>query len=257
MTEQRPGGQPRPFTPAELDGASGAHPDELAADTRIARDLESLAARTAPTRSADFADRVMTAIAAEPAPAPARLAGRALRRGSLGAFVASLRDAWRVTVGTGFPVAARAQAMALVLVVAALATGSGMVTAGALGLFDSSPSTPAPTIEQPSEEVSSSSEASETPEPTEEASQSPDASESPDPSRSPETESAAPAPTARPGDSVDEHASSGTGSSATSRPTSTPTPTSTPSGEDHHSPRPSDGPWPSETPNPTSTPSGD
>ncbi len=36
---------PRPFGPDELDGVAGLTPDELAAETRLARDLEGIAAR--------------------------------------------------------------------------------------------------------------------------------------------------------------------------------------------------------------------
>ncbi len=254
MTEMRPGGQPRPFTPAELDGASGLHADEVASDTPVARELERLAAGTTRAPSPGFADRVMQAVAAEPAPSPARLAGLALRRRSLGAFLLSLRDAWRVTTSAGFPVAARAQAMALVLVVAALATGSGMVTAGALGLLDGDHSSPSPSIEQPAETAEPSADASDTAEPSEDASTSPDASA--EPSETAGDESAEPDASTEPSETPDDHGGASSGS--TPRPTSTPSPSSS-DHEDHtespsSTPRPSQTPRPSDTPHPTETP---
>ncbi len=258
MTEMRPGGQPRPFTPAELDGASGLHADEVASNVPVARELERLAAGTTMAPSPGFADRVMQAVAAEPAPSPARLAGLALRRLSVSAFLLSLRDAWRVTTSAGFPVAARAQAMALVLVVAAMATGSGMVTAGALGLLDGDHSSPSPSIEQPAESAEPSADASDTAEPSEDASTSPDAS--PDPSESAGDESAEPDASTEPSETPDDHSGSGSGSDSgsTPKPTSTPSPSSS-DHEDHTespsaTPRPSQTPGPSETPRPSESP---
>ncbi len=146
MTAKRPNQRPRPFGPDELDGVPGIRPEELAAETRLARDIEAVAARGGVAPSTGFADRVMGAIATEPVPAPMIAAGSALRHRQVGGFLLSLRDSFRVAFGGGFPVAVRAQAFALVLLVAAVAGGSGVAGAGALGAFDdhSSPS-PAPT----------------------------------------------------------------------------------------------------------------
>jgi hypothetical protein len=253
MTELRPGGQPRPFTPAELDGATGVSPDDMAAGTRVARDLEALAARTPVTSSSAFADGVMSAIAAEPAAAPARLAGRALRHGAIGAFLLSLRDAWRVTTSVGFPLAARAQALALVLVVAMFVTGSGMVTAGALGLLSADRPTPAPSFEAPSPPDETSTSEASTPESSSEPSVSPGASESTGPSESPDSsESAEPSGSAEPDiSSVDNGGSSGDTIQPTPRPT--PAATSTPH-DGEHSGSPSGTPQPSETPHSTQPP---
>ena len=125
-------------------------PDELAAEARIARELEGIAGQAGAAFSADFVDRVMAAVEAEPVPAPARAAGHALRHGAIGAFLASFADAWRVTTRSGFPVAVRAQALALVLVVVGLAAGSGVATAGALGFMQGEAAVPSP---QPSIDV--------------------------------------------------------------------------------------------------------
>jgi len=126
-------GRPMPFTPAELDGADGLLPDDVRPDVRIARDLERIATRPALAPSAGFADRVMTAIAHEPGPAPVRAAGAAIRHRAAHALLAAIGDSFRVVVGHGFPVMIRAQALALVLLVAGLTAGTGMATAGAVG----------------------------------------------------------------------------------------------------------------------------
>ena len=140
----------QPFGPGELDGVEDVRPDDLAAEARVARELEGIGGRTGAAFSADFVDRVMASVEAEPVPAPARAAGHALRHGAIGAFLASFADAWRVTTRSGFPVAVRAQALALVLVVVGLAAGSGVATAGALGFMQGEAGVPSP---QPSIDV--------------------------------------------------------------------------------------------------------
>ncbi len=141
----------RPFGPGELDGAEGATPEDVAAESRIARDLEGLAAPGASPVPAGFIDSVMTAVGAEPVAAPARAAQVALRRGAIGAFLASFSDALRVIARPGFPALVRAQALALVIVVGAFAAGTGVAAAGAVGLIrdDGGRPSPAPTLEAP------------------------------------------------------------------------------------------------------------
>ncbi len=117
MSGRYPGHRPHPFSASELGGLD-LPPDELAAAGVLARELEAVADRGTVRPSGDFTDRVMAAIAAEPAPAPVLAAGSAVRRLSLAALLASIRDAARVALGTGFPLAARAQGIALVLVAA-------------------------------------------------------------------------------------------------------------------------------------------
>lgn len=259
MSERRPGGPPRPFTPAELDGAPGIPPDELAGGTRIARELEAVAARTPVVRSSGFADRVMDAIAAEPSPVPVRMAGRALRRGAVGALLGSLRDAWRVSIHPGFPMAARAQAMALVLVVAGLAAGSGMATVGALGLLDGSHQAPRPAVEPPSPPVTAPTPpVSVSPAPRTDTPVTPEPVATPEPSETPEP-SDGPEATNEPRETEDHGGNGG-------RATATPEPAD--DGEDSHDDSPSatsepgDGehastPEPTDTPGPTQTSSDD
>ena len=116
----RPTTGPGPFRPDELDGVPDIGVDELAAEARLARDLEAVAQRSSAAPPAGFADRVMASIAAEPMPAPARAAGSAVRHGALAGLLLAIRDSFRVTFSGGFPAAARAQALALALVVTAL-----------------------------------------------------------------------------------------------------------------------------------------
>ncbi len=217
---------PRAFGPDELEGAEGVQPDDLVAETRVARDLEALAgAATVSTAgmSADFIDRVMASVDAEPVPAPARVAGLALRRGAFGAFLASFGDAWRVATRSGFPAAVRAQAFALVLVVAAFAAGSGVVAAGAVGLIrgDQGGPSPAPSLEAPSPVVAptpSVSPAVESP--------STEAPASPEPTPTDESPTAKPGKTGQPTATPDDNGGGGGG------------------GDDHggqRTPRPTDG----------------
>ena len=250
MTERRP------FGPDELAGVDDIRPDELAAETRLARDLEIVAGRSSAVPSAAFADRVMAAVAAEPVPAPARAAGSALRRGAIAAFVLSIRDAFRVTFGGGFPAMVRAQALALVLVVAALGAGTTYGAAAALGLLGGPqpPSViPSPVLPLRGEDAS--------PSPSPSPSVSPEVSVSPGPAESEAAESESPEASGEPSESEEATASDdGSGDpSPTKRPSSTPKPTATPT-DDHgggdatHSPEPTRTPQPTETPDTDETP---
>ena len=171
------------------------------AETRIARDLETVTSQAAALPSPDFTDRVMLAIDLEPVPAPAHAAGVALRRGALGAFLASFGDAWRVATRSGFPTAVRAQALALVLVVGALAAGSGVAAAGAVGLIrdDQAAPPPAPSLEAPTPVMPSPSPSMAAP------SVEPPTTEPPSVAPTDEPPTVQPARTARPTDSGDNH----------------------------------------------------
>ena len=260
MTGFRPGGQPRPFGADELDGVSGLHPDELAADTRMARELQASASRTSVRPSSDFTDRVMAAVGKEPVAAPARAARIALRHGAFGAFLVALRDAWRVTGSPAFPMAMRVQAMALVLVVGGLVAGGGVVTAGALGLLEgdlSAPSpaptvatpatpVPTPTVTEPPSELPASLEPSPSPEPSaSDPDQATEPAESADPAEPTETDEPAVAapPTTRSAPTLTPGA------------TETPQPTASPTPGGEHGGEPSDPPQSTRTPRPSPTPS--
>lgn len=182
---------PRGFGPDDLPPASEVAAPEIATSLGVGRQLDAFAAADRIEPRADFTARVMTAIAAEPAPQPAAVAGDALRRGRPLALVAALGDAWRVTFSGGRPVAMRAQALAFVLV-AAIAIGSigGLIGVGASGLFNRSDSGPTPEpspvmpspLPSPSPTVSPSISPSPTPSPT------PTPTPTPTPSRTPTDE---------------------------------------------------------------------
>ncbi len=248
----------RPFGPGELDDVAGLTPDELTAETRVARDLEALGTHAVAEPAGDFVDRVMAAVAAEPLPAPARAAGSALRRGALAAFLWSVRDAWRVMSRPGFPMAVRAQALALVLVVAGLVAGSGMATAGALGLFggDHATPSPAPTLVVPTPPGEPSVVQPPSTEATPSPSQEPGDSAEPTATEDVET----PEPTGPEEDDTGDRAGGGGGgdgggATATKRPspTRTPSPTSESHDSEDHTSSPTHTPRPSETPVPTGT----
>jgi hypothetical protein len=262
MTPDRPGDRPRPFTSAELDGVPDRAPEDLAAERRLAREIEGAADRGTVRPSADFADRVMRAVAAEPGPAPVRAAGAALRHGSIAALFGSIRDAWRVSMGTGFPVAARAQALALVLIVGVFAAGSGVATAGALGVFNEHP---APVVPSPSVSPatpfteSATPEMSPAPQPTD-GSLDPAATATPGASDASESPSNEPQETVEPGETPESNGGSSgdlgstetTRSTATTRPDRTPEPASTEDG--HQGPTPSPTSKPGATPRPSEIP---
>lgn len=182
-----------PFGAAELPEDEPAA--DLATSLATARELEAMAAAPDTATGDDFTDRVMAAIALEPVPQPSAVAGSALRSGRPLGFVAAVRDAWRVAVSGGRPLAVRAQALALVLV-AAVAVGSllsagGFAVAGALGLL--APSDPPAVLPSPSPPPSL------VPGPSPSPSVSPPPSVSPSPSISP-SPTVRPTPTATPDD---------------------------------------------------------
>lgn len=124
-------GADRPRTPPfgldEMRGAErSAATSEDQAALEVGRRLEASLggpASGSSVPSSDFTARVMAAVAAEPAPAPATALGAALRRRKLGRVPRLIDDARRVLVGASRPLIARSQA-AVVLVVALLLAGS-------------------------------------------------------------------------------------------------------------------------------------
>ena len=227
---------PRPFGPGELEGAEGATADDVVAESRIARDLEGLAGHGASPVPAGFIDAVMAMVEAEPGPAPARAARVALRRGAIGAFLASFSDALRVIGRPGFPALVRAQALALVIVVGAFAAGTGVAAAGVVGLIrdDGGRPSPAPTFEAPTRVAPSPSPAMPSP-----SVETPTPDQSAVPTATDDTPTDEPTGTRRP-TATDDHGGGGSGGSGgggagggggqrTPRPTQT-------SGDDHSGP---------------------
>ena len=251
--------RPGSFRPDELARDDTGIPDtERAASYAAARELERALGSDAIHPSPGFADRVMAAVAHEPAPRPTGFLGALRARHGLAGVVASFRAAWTVAAGGGGrPVRARGLALAYVLAVlligASLTGVAAFGTAGALGLL-SPRATPGPSllVPGPTPSPEPSSEASETPG-SEEPGESAEPSGSPDSSES-----------AEPGDSNGLVGSEGPGATgddhggATPRPTSSDDhgggPSASPgSGEDSggsgsatQSPKPSDPPKPSD-----------
>lgn len=174
---------PRRFDPNEL---GTDRPDELEAARTAASWLDSAIDVAAVTPSAAFGDRVMTALANEPAPSAVGFMVPVRRLGFLAGFAASVRQAW-ASVGEGSrPPLARASALAYVLAVAIAGTSlAGVATvgvAGALGMLgptttqSAAPPSPGP-ITSPDHTVSPPDESSEPPDESLEPSESPESSD--------------------------------------------------------------------------------
>jgi hypothetical protein len=143
----------------------------------------------------DLNDRIMSALAAEPAPSTAGFLLPLRRRGFLHGLWASFRQASAATRGAGRPFVARAAALAyvLVLTVAGISVGGAATVgaAGALGLLgpsatESAPPPLAPTPAPPSQLTQPSPPPTPTPSPTPDAVPTPTPTPSESPSESPE-----------------------------------------------------------------------
>ncbi|HEX6868861.1 MAG TPA: hypothetical protein VF119_08640 [Candidatus Limnocylindrales bacterium] len=206
-------GPHRRFDPAELvsPGESDLGSADLADSLAAARELEALALDTSIHPSDGFEDRVMAAIAAEPAPRLVLMPASSVRGGRLGAFLLAVRDSWAIATTGGRPMAVRAQALAfvlLVIVAAGALTSVSVVTVGALLGPDGATPDPSPSVPviSPTPEVTAL--------PTPNASPEPTATETTRPTETPEvTRTPSPSPT-----EADE----------------TPEPNETPEGTDDH-----------------------
>jgi hypothetical protein len=243
---------PGSFRPSELEGADQRATDaDLAGAWSTARELEAALPPESIMPSAGFADRVMAAVALEPAPRPAGFLAVLRDRPGLAGLVASVREAWAVVAGgPGRPVRARGIALAYVLAVLVIGTSlTGVATygaAGALGLLDGDAS-PTPTVQESIEpSTTPAPRLSPTPAPTITPSRSP--AESVEPSESAEpSESVEPSGSSEPEES-DDHG--GDSPAASDDGASSPAP----SLDDDSSSEPSDTPRPSDTPKPSQTP---
>src|SRR5438309_863212 len=95
------------FSPLELSGPGAPSGTALARSVAAAHELERLLEMSSVRQSNGFLDSVMSAIAAEPLPAPALAIGVALRSGRLSALATAVRDSWRVAWAGGRPPAVR------------------------------------------------------------------------------------------------------------------------------------------------------
>jgi uncharacterized membrane protein YgcG len=230
----------RRFDPSEIspDGDASPSTADIAQAMLAARELEALTARDSAGPTVGFEDRVMAMIGAEPVPRLLVRPRRAVRGGLPIAFLASVRDAWRLATGGGRPFAVRAQAFAFVLLVV-LATGSitTVFAVGAASFLTSGP-TPTPSV--------STTTVSPTPSglPSPSTSPSPANSETAQPTNSVAPGIAAPTDTTEPGDTAeptDTHEPDATPKAKTPKPTKTPRATETaepdetaePTGTDH------------------------
>lgn len=228
---------PRPFDFRELSGADDGGDDAgLGQALSAARAIEASLRGPDPRPSAGLADRIMAAVAREPAPHAVGILAALRRRPGLGGLADSLRLAWSRAMGAGRPMGLRFGALAYVAAVAVLAVSlSGVAayaTAGVLGLFGP-PASHAPDATQPNPTLGPVS-----PMPTElesaEPSESPEASETAEPSDdhdSPEPgddDGGAAAPGA-----TDEHDGDAESNGSSESATQTPRPSPTPDEETH------------------------
>lgn len=250
---------PGAFHPRELEAADAQPSDaDLATAWTAARELEAALPHDPLIPSAGFADRVMAAVALEPAPRPAGFLAAFRARPGLAGLVASVREAWTVaSAGVGRPVGVRGLALAYVLAIAVLGTSltglAAVGAAGALGLLDDAPS-PAPSV-QPTVAPSVLPSATPSPDPSGSPAASPEVSGSPAP-----TGTAEPSQSVEPAESEEPDASDdGGAASPAASPDDSPEPSddggASPSPSfDDDSAEPSDTPRPSDTPKPSQTP---
>lgn len=224
-------GPGRRFDPSELrtsgePGHTQPSDAELAEAFVVARELEELSAVDGIRPTEGFEDRVMAAIATEPAPRLVVRPASVVRGGRLAVLLLAIRDAWGVATSGGRPMAVRAQALAFVLLVVLAAGALTTATAVTVGGFLQRNDDPSPSVAPaPSLAPTSSGPVVPTMEPTPTSSAAP--SGSPEPT---ETSEATETP----------------GAGETEKPRITPRPTRTP--------RPTDTAEPTETPDPDDTP---
>jgi hypothetical protein len=237
----RDGAKTRRFRADELGPDATAREAEIVAE--VVRSLEAAADVPTVRPSPGFSERVMAAIASEPAPGRTGFLAPLRLRGPVAGFLDSLRLAWRFVQGANRPVAARGMALAYVLVVliaGASVTGvAAYGAAGAMGLLGPQATQPAPTTlpsdlpESPGPQTS--------PLPS-------DLETGPGPEPEP-SESEEPGESAEP---PDDHGGGGTPEESDDHVDGTDQPSPTSSDDD--SSEPSDTPRPTGTPKPSQTP---
>jgi hypothetical protein len=213
-------GPGRRFNPSELLGGSEGNPTEaeLADAFAAARALEAhtLGDHVRPTEG--FEDRVMAAIATEPAPRIVIRPRTAARGGIAGGFLVAVRDAWGILTGSGRPLAVRAQALGLLLLVGVAVTSLGGVAAVGVGALLAPDATPLPSVQV----VPTATPSQVTPSPSVEPSPSPSPSETASPTATPE-----PTETAEPTETSESDETESPGATETSEADETPDATET------------------------------
>jgi hypothetical protein len=259
MTGSWPSG-PRHLEPAELGTTD---PTDLAAALESARRLTGAIDDAPIAGDARFTDRVMTALAAEPSPAPTGFLAPLRRRGLIGGFGASVRQAWASMAAPGRPTFARGAAIAYVLAIAiagtSLAGAATITVAGALGILG--PHEPQPTRTllpqatppEPSQRPSAEPEPS-GPEASDAASDGPEASDDNGSGggggTAPSDDHGGNSGPASSGRGGSDDGSAGGGGAATASPMGD---GGSDDGGGSSTPRPSQTPRPTDTPRPTST----
>jgi uncharacterized membrane protein YgcG len=156
---------PRNVHPDELGEAEGMDiQDALRVGNRLVEAMDEVPLPT----DQDFVDNVMATLADEPTPGSTGFLVPLRRRGILGGFRDSFRQAW-ASVGAGRPIVGRSAALAYVLAVVvagvSLTGAAALGTAGALGIFNAtpteSPTPPVPTAVPPTVAPSPSENAAE------------------------------------------------------------------------------------------------
>lgn len=142
------------FRPDELVDGDARIPDsERAESYAAARELEQAITGSDVHPSAGFTNRVMAAVALEPAPRPTGFLAPLRARHSLAGLVASVKAAWAVAMGGGGrPAGARGLALAYVLavmLVGASLTGVAAFRTGTALHLITPDHTPQPTIHTP------------------------------------------------------------------------------------------------------------
>lgn len=235
---------PGAFRPEELrDHAAGLGEAELIEILPAVRDLESISRSSAGRPSDEFTDRVMAAIAAEPAPRMAGVFARLRAHPGPAAFVASVRESWAMATRPGRAFGTRAAALAYVLAIVVVgASVGGGAAIGAAGFIDglTPDGSPAPSLPVDASLAPSS-----------DPSLGPDHTMPPGGSEEP-GESEAPGDSAEPGSS--DGSSPEPSSSSDDSPEPSGSPDSTQTADPSDSPQPSDSPDPSDTPRPSDTP---
>jgi hypothetical protein len=245
MERRMSGGRRFDASEIRVPGENDPTVAELASALAAARELEVLDTSDGIRPTDGFEDRVMAAVATQPAPRVAVRPGSAVRGGPVAAFLIAVRDAWGVASTGGRPFAVRAQALAfvlLVLVAVGSLAGAGAVTVG--GLL-SQHQTPAPSV-GPDQTVGPTPIGTPLPSPT--------PTMTGGPTSSPEvTETPGPGETGLPGGTSNPGGPGETPKPGeTARPTSTPRPGQTP--RPTQTPRATETPRPTETPDPGDTP---
>ena len=114
-----------------------------------AAELERFALATDVAPRAGLAASILATLEAEPTPAPLTALTAATRRRRLGAMLAALRDAWRVTWSGGRPVGIRlSAAMAVLVLVVTTGSVGGLAAVGAWTVLQPAPTIPAPSVDQ-------------------------------------------------------------------------------------------------------------